>query len=484
MEARRKIIKIASISAIVVVILLLSGGYLWLRLTDRQLRETILSTIPQPPAETALESAATSAIMTAYQQIAASKDPVTSLGNLAKTYQANGLLNEAIQTLDLLLRLDPGNPQWPHFLAFILAGYGELEVAIPLWERTIELDPDYIPTHLRRGEAFLKLNRTDDAKDAFLVVLIKDSTNPHAFHGLARVAIDKDDYEAAHDYLAKSMANSDGSVGIQLMVTVLERLGRTSRANTFRGMAKTLESYSDIPDPWIHQLMDYCYDPYQLVSGGGFAVYAGDIPRGIELMKRAILYDPDNASAHYQLGMVYEQGGMLEESIASYQKASDLNPQLSDAWLKRANLYLKAGHQETGDQILAVGLANNPNSPALHLLYGEQLYKEKRFREAISALKRSIELRPQEPEAYIMLARVYFDQNEILQARDIVLDSLDAEAANPMGLSMMVLLSISLYDEASATRWLHEVEQQPRISASDRNELISYFEDAFSKKPE
>lgn len=484
METRRKIIKTAIFSSLVVAILLLSGGYLWLKIADRKQRDNILASIPPPPQDTSMEPIVVSALNKAYQQITASGDAVASLGALAKTYQANGLLNEAIQTIDLLLRLDPGNPHWPHLLAFILAGYGELEVAIPLWERTIALDPEYMPAHLRRGEAFLKLNRMDDAKDAFLLVLIKDTSNPHAFHGLARVAIGKGDYEAAHDYLAKSMAYSDGSVGIQLMVTVLERLGRTSKANSFRGMAKTLESYSDIPDPWIHELMDYCYDPYQLVSGGGFAVYAGDIPRAVELMKRAILYDPDNASAHYQLGMVYEQGGMPEQSIASYQRASDLNPQLSDAWLKRANLYLKSGHVEEGDRLLALGLANNPNSPALHLLYGERLYEKKRYMEATAALKRSIELRPQEPEAYIMLARVYLDQNAFIKARDIVQESLVAEAANPMGLSMMVIISISLKDEKSAQKWLHEVDAQPRINANDRNDLRSYFEQAFGRKPQ
>ena len=42
------------------------------------------------------------------------------------------------------------------------------------------------------GEAFLKLNRMEDAKDAFLIVLIKDAINPHALHGLARVAIEKE----------------------------------------------------------------------------------------------------------------------------------------------------------------------------------------------------------------------------------------------------------------------------------------------------
>lgn len=239
METRFKLAKLAIAGAVAFVILVIAGLYIWNHLSTNQERDTILAALPGRPDESDLEPVVASSIERAYQQIETGKDPLTNLGSLAKIYQANGLLNEAIQTLDLLLKLQPENPRWPHFLAFILAGYGELEVAIPLWDATIEIDPDYMPTRLRKGEALLKLNRIEDAQDTFLRVLIKDPNNAIAFHGLARVAIDKEDFLTAHGYLTKSMANSNGSVGIQLMVTVLDRLGRTSQANSLRGMSRT-----------------------------------------------------------------------------------------------------------------------------------------------------------------------------------------------------------------------------------------------------
>ena len=166
------------------------------------------------------------------------------------------------------------------------------------------------------------------------------------------------------------------------------------------------------------------------------------------------------------------------------KKATQLNPQLSDAWLKRANLYINAGHAKIGDELLAQGLANNPTSPALHLLTGERMLQKKLIRESISALRRSIELRPQEPEAYTMLGKVYLEQGEFEKARDIVLDALKAESANPIALSMMVILNIALKNENEARNWLKEVDLQPRIPEKDRQDLIRFFENAFGHKPE
>lgn len=483
METKGKLTRRLIAAGAIIALLALAGLFLWTRVSDSRERSSILSALPEMPDLENAEPVVRSAIQRAHEEIRSDGDAITGLGNLARIYQANGLLNEAIQVLDQLLKRDPENPHWPHYLAFILAGYGELEVAIPLWERTIQLAPDYMPAHLRRGEALMKLNRMEDAKDAFLRVLIRDPGNPHAFHGMARIQIDENDYVSAHDYLTKSMANSDGSVGIQLMVTVLDQLGQTDRANAIRGMARTLETYSDIPDNWIHELTDYCYDPYQLVSGGGFAVYAGDVRRGIELMKRAILYEPDNALAHYQLAVVHEQEGQLEEAIAVYEKAAQLDPKLSDAWLRRASIYFKSGHQDKGDEILARGLSNCPTSPALHLLYGERLFEKDRYPEARAALKRSVELRPQEPEAYNMLARVYLQENKLKEAREWSLASLDAETANPLALSMVTLIAITQKDEESARKWLDEIQHQPRITKDDREQMEAFFEQAFGKRP-
>ena len=483
--ATRFKIGIGALAAVGVLALIGAGGYyLWKSGGKAALREDILSALPGVTQETRLDPAVTRAIEGAYRSIEEGPDPVQGLARLARLYQANGLLGEAIQSLDLLLGLDPDNPKWPHLLAFILAGYGELEVALPLWERTMELDPGYLPAQLRRAEAFIKLNRTEDAKDAFLVVLFKDPENAHALHGLARLAIANDDYETAHRYLARSMESTGGRVGVQLIVTVLDRLGKTREANALRGLAQALEQYSDIPDPWILELMDECYDPYQLISGGGYAVYAGDVEGGVELMRRAIQLDPDNATAHFQLGIIYKDNGQPNEAMPNFERACQYNPQLSDAWLHRANIYIETGFPDKGDELLVMGLVQNPNSPGLHLRWAERLYEMGRLKEAIPQLQKSIQLRPQEPGAYLTLSRIYLDLKQPEKARQAALDSLDGEAFNPGALSILTLIAISTGNETEAREWLEKLPLQPRITPKDREDLVGFFVRRFGYRPD
>ena len=66
-----------------------------------------------------------------------------------------------------------------------------------------------------------------------------------------------------------------------------------------------------------------------------FAVNAGrerlrqnDLPGAIDKFREAISLDPQNAKAHYQLGLALRQKGALAEARVEFQKAQGLAPYL------------------------------------------------------------------------------------------------------------------------------------------------------------
>mgnify|MGYP005859221749 CR=1 FL=1 len=103
-------------------------------------------------------------------RLAAGSDP-RALGALGSLYCANGFLSEAAQCYQGLVELEADEPRWPHRLAHILAGYGRVAEAIPLWRRTLDLAPDYMPARLRLGDALLKDNQTDEAAAVYAAAL-------------------------------------------------------------------------------------------------------------------------------------------------------------------------------------------------------------------------------------------------------------------------------------------------------------------------
>jgi Flp pilus assembly protein TadD len=133
--------------------------------------------------------------------------------------------------------------------------------------------------------------------------------------------------------------------------------------------------------------------------------------------------------------------------------------------------------------MLTRGLANRPDSPALNLAWGERLHARGDLDGAIRHLRKSIELRPNEAPAYISLAAVRFQKNELAEAEDLLRESLEYEPGNPVVLTAMARLSIRLLDRTEADEWMERVREQPRILAEHVEMLEEQYEEAFGIRP-
>ena len=97
-------------------------------------------------------------IQTADARVALWPPDRAALGDLARLYLANGFDREAERSLQALLIYDPQNARWPHYLATLQAGYGQLEEAIGLWRSVVRLAPDYRAGRLKLAEADYRKN--------------------------------------------------------------------------------------------------------------------------------------------------------------------------------------------------------------------------------------------------------------------------------------------------------------------------------------
>jgi tetratricopeptide (TPR) repeat protein len=129
---------------------------------------------------------------------------VAALGELSRLYHANGFSREAALAYEGLLRFDARNPRWPHLLAHILAGTGQLARAAPLWRKVTELAPDYVPARLRLGEALLKTNEPALAAETYAAALRLVPDDPYALFGLARCELQQERWTAARERLQQA----------------------------------------------------------------------------------------------------------------------------------------------------------------------------------------------------------------------------------------------------------------------------------------
>jgi tetratricopeptide (TPR) repeat protein len=60
---------------------------------------------------------------------------------------------------------------------------------------------------------------------------------------------------------------------------------------------------------------------------GVVALTVGNFLDAVDLISKAILYDPDYAAAHSNLGNAYQSQGKSEEAIECYNNAISINPE-------------------------------------------------------------------------------------------------------------------------------------------------------------
>lgn len=416
------------------------------------------------------------------QRIRSGTSPVGNLGTLGMLYHANGFPEEAVRVYEGLLDLEPMEARWWHRLAVIIAGYGYLEDAVPLWQEAVELAPDYVPARIRLADAWLKLNRFDEARAVNEAALEVEAGNPYALTGLARIESARGRGERAIAYLEEAAAQSANRVGVDLLAEAYREAGRPRDAIAL-GRETAMGAFVDIVDPWMDELLAECYDPERLANAGGVAVFRGEMVAGIRLLERATHLAPEDPYIRFQLGEACLQGNQFEQARRHFQRATDLQPTLADAWIRLVSLSLRAGDQAEAARLVFAGMENCPESPAMNMEMARFHESNGRLAAAIARLRKAIALRPNEAAAYLQLARIHFTRNEIDAGIEATEKALEAEPANAAALATLSLYAIQTGDRQSADRYLERVWLQPKVSADQVAQIEAAYEETFGEPP-
>ena len=120
----------------------------------------------------------------------------------------------------------------------------------------------------------------------------------------------------------------------------------------------------------------------------------GRLNEALVALKKALALDPQNAGAHYNLGLVYDKMGKTDEAIGAYEKSIAINPGFASAYqnlgiayfdknlksmaaecfYKAALLFDKQG--ETGSALKAYDALTLTESKELEQALSEKLFPE------------------------------------------------------------------------------------------------------------
>lgn len=137
---------------------------------------------------------------------------------LADTYSAKGSLNEALETYEFLLRLDPDDDSVMVKIADLAEGEGNIEKAIQFYQQAVVANDSLSPRFYHLAELLLKVNQPATAKEAILSAVELEPKNPKYLDLLTEVGIqcgDKDLAKRGFEELRLVNSNNQKLPGFQ-----------------------------------------------------------------------------------------------------------------------------------------------------------------------------------------------------------------------------------------------------------------------------
>jgi tetratricopeptide (TPR) repeat protein len=117
----------------------------------------------------------------------------------------------------------------------------------------------------------------------------------------------------------------------------------------------------------------------------------------------AITFNAENSAAYSGLGEVYDESGDSAKAIASYEKALQIDPDLTDVSAPLGILYYQTGDIAKADTYLKKALATEPNDSQTQYFLGLVRSSQNQDKDAETAFRKSIALEPAFAEAHYYL---------------------------------------------------------------------------------
>ena len=143
---------------------------------------------------------------------------------------------------------------------------------------------------------------------------------------------------------------------------------------------------------------------------------SGRLDEAIANYRKALQLNPDFVEAHNNFGIALEDRGRGDEAIAQYQKALELRPNYAEAHNNLGSSLANRGQIDEAIAHYRKALESKPDDVPTHNNLGIALADRKQLDEAIEHFRTATELRPEFSEAHNNLALALADHGQLDEA--------------------------------------------------------------------
>jgi tetratricopeptide (TPR) repeat protein len=142
-----------------------------------------------------------------------------------------------------------------------------------------------------------------------------------------------------------------------------------------------------------------------------------DLKSAIRILDEALVFNPDNETAVYELAFCYDQSGEVEKAIGCYEKYIDINPYSFTTWYNLGNAFSKAENYEKAAWAYDYSILINDGFASAYFNLGNTFVSMSRYRSAIEMFEKCIELDGEDGITLDYIAEAY----EQLEEYDLAL---------------------------------------------------------------
>ena len=381
-------------------------------------------------------------------QVVAEPENADLRGTLGLAYDANGYSASAAQCYKEAHRLAPEQPEWPYLLAILSAHESDLQAASTWMSKSLELDPQYQAGFLWQGRWHLELNQINEARTTFeKAAAIGD--HPVADLGLAEVALHTGDTEnavRALEQLAKSfthpavyrlLGRAYRDIGEPLKAVQAQTLAKENQELTWSdtrieekrrftvGFAARLGVVEDLiqqgrySDAFLilDQLRELRPDHVGLRYQNALAeLQIGESESAKNHLLHAISIDGSHYPSHLLLAQIYQNEGLLDESVHHLEEVRLIHPSLSTPLERLAKIHIRQGNHVEALHHIEQAIELDAKDREVFYFAGVLEGSEGNWNQAIDYFERAITVDPYYVDAHKNLARCLAESGQLIRA--------------------------------------------------------------------
>ena len=280
-------------------------------------------------------------------------------------------------------------------------GLKRYQDALEAYDKAIQLKPNYLEAWNGRGKALDYLQRYEEAIASFDSALKIQPNNLDAWKERGNIQIKLQQYSEA-------IASFEKALKIQPN-DFLAWHKRGIALHNLRRYQEALESY----DKAVEYKPDYSEAWYQR---GNALINLQKSKEAVESYDKAVQFQPNFQTAWYSKGSALNNLRDFKEAVNSFDQAVKLNSDDFDSWYNRgwALHQLQRYEEALNSYDKAVKLRRSSDQAWYNL--GNVLYNLKQYQEAIASYNRAVDIKPEHYEAWYSRGNALFSLKRYKEA--------------------------------------------------------------------